>query len=130
RRACQSGGSTPGHRWNVRSLLDRESEGSTRGERAVDARLGLAAPDRTAYTLELARKLELVARLDDALEPDSVDPCKERQLAAILLLGEDGYGAGLSHRLDDENTRHDRAGRKVARQAPPGGDDPRSCGGA
>src|SRR4029450_5092318 len=99
-------------------FLDGEGKGSAGGERAVDTRLGLATADRAAHPLELARQLELVPRLDDALETDSVDPCEERQLAAIPFLGEDGYGACLSHRLDDEDAWHDRAAREVAGQIP------------
>ena len=46
----------------------------------------LAAPDRAAHPLQLALELELVARLDDALEAHVVDAREERDAAAVLLL--------------------------------------------
>ena len=76
------------------------------------------APDRTAYALQLTDQLELVARLDHALEANAVDPCEQCQPTSIRLLGQHGHRAGLSHRLDDQDARHHRPTREVAAQIP------------
>jgi biotin-[acetyl-CoA-carboxylase] ligase BirA-like protein len=78
----------------------------------------LAATDGATHALELAGQLELVSRLDDALEPAVVDPRKEGQATSVLLLREDRESARLRKRLDDENARHHGTAREVAGQVP------------
>ena len=50
----------------------------------------------------------------DPLEAHVVDAGEERELAAVLLLGEHGDGAGLRQRLDHQHAGHDRVAREVA----------------
>src|SRR5215210_840795 len=104
-------------------LRDRERQRAADGETACDARGRLPAPDRTSHPLELARELELVARLDDPLEADVVDAGEEGELPPVDLVGEDGDGTRLGHRLDHEDARHNGAAGKVARQVPLVGPD-------
>ena len=83
------------------------------GELAADSRPRLAATDRAAHRLEQALEGQLLARADDALEPDVVDACEQRELAAILLLDEHGDRAGLRERLDHLHAGHDRVAGEV-----------------
>ena len=73
-------------------------------------------PIGPAHTLELARQLELVARLDDPLEAHAVDSREEREPSAVLLAAEHRDRAGLRHRLDDQHAGHDRPTRESARR--------------
>src|ERR671911_390950 len=82
-------------------------------EPAADRRLRLPAPDRAAHLLEQALEGQLLARPDDALEANVVDPGEERELAAVLLLDEHSDRAGLRQRLDHLHARHDRVAGKV-----------------
>ena len=66
----------------------------------------------------IARQLQLVAGLDDPLEADAVDAREQREPTAVLLLGEHGDGAGLRHRLDDQDPGHDRPAGEVPREVP------------
>jgi biotin-[acetyl-CoA-carboxylase] ligase BirA-like protein len=82
----------------------------------VRSRLPLA--DWTAYALELARQLDLVAGLDDSLEAHVVDPREQRKTPTVLLLGEHGHRTGLGHCLHDQHAGHDRPSRKVPCEVP------------
>src|SRR5439155_22257741 len=62
-----------------------------------------ATPDRPPNRLDLAGQPQLVARPDDPLEADVVDAREQRELAAILLLGEHRDRAGLCK--DRKSTR-------------------------
>jgi biotin-[acetyl-CoA-carboxylase] ligase BirA-like protein len=99
-------------------LLDCEGQRSTGSELTVDRRRRLPSTDRSPHALDLADELELVARLDNALEAHTVDPGEQRKLPAVLLLREHGDGPGLGHRLDDQDAGHDRAAREVAAEIP------------
>ena len=99
-------------------LLDGEGQRSAGGKRSVHRGRRLAASDWPAHALQLAGQLQLVPRLDDALEPDTVDPGEERELALILLLRQDRHGTCLRHRLDDQDARHDRPTGKVTGEVP------------
>ena len=99
-------------------LLDGEGQRSAGGKRSVHRGRRLAASDWPAHALQLAGQLQLVPRLDDALEPDTVDPGEERELALILLLRQDRHGACLRHRLDDQDARHDRPTGEVTGEVP------------
>src|SRR5919109_123589 len=100
------------------ALRDRERQRSPHGKLPVYRRPRLAPPDRAPQTLELTDELELVARLDDALEADVVDPCEEGELAAVRFGGQHRHRTRLRHRLDHEDARHDRPARKVPREVP------------
>ena len=78
----------------------------------------LPAADRPARLDDLALEPQGVARLDHALELAGVDAGEEGELAAVLLLDEDGHGAGLRHRLDRQHTGHHRSIGEVAREPP------------
>ena len=78
----------------------------------------LSAADRAAHALQLACQLELVPGHDDALEAHVVDTREERELAAVLLVGEDGDGARLGHGLDHEDAGHDRTPGEVPGEVP------------
>src|SRR5439155_14163027 len=58
---------------------------------------------------------ELLAGTDDALEADVVDAGEERELAAVLLLGEYRHRPRLRERLDHLHAGHDRVPGEVAR---------------
>ena len=78
----------------------------------------LAAADRAADLVDLARQRERVAGLDDTLEAAVVDAGEEGDPAAILLLDEHCHGARLGHRLDDQHTGHHRAAGEVPGEPP------------
>jgi biotin-[acetyl-CoA-carboxylase] ligase BirA-like protein len=99
-------------------LFYGEGEGGPGGQFAVDLRGRLPFSDRAANALDVAGQLQLVARYDDALEANPVDPGEERHLAAVLLLGEHSHGTGLRHRLDDQDAGHDRTAREVTGEVP------------
>jgi biotin-[acetyl-CoA-carboxylase] ligase BirA-like protein len=99
-------------------FLHGEGERSACRQLAIHLRGHLPSPDWPAHALELAGELELVARLYHPLEPNAVDAGEERQLAAVLLLGEHQHRTGLSHCLHDQDAGHDRASRKVAAEIP------------
>jgi biotin-[acetyl-CoA-carboxylase] ligase BirA-like protein len=98
--------------------LDREGQGSARCKLPVHLRRRLPAPDGAADTLEVTGQLQLVTRLDDPLEANAVDAREQRELAAVLVFGQDRDRAGLSHRLDDQDAGHDRAAREVSGEIP------------
>src|SRR5439155_19021041 len=77
-----------------------------------------ATPDRPPNRLDLAGQPQLVARPDDPLEADVVDAREQRELAAILLLGEHRDRAGLCKRLDHDHAGHDRPAREVPGEKP------------
>ena len=88
------------------------------GELAADVRGALALADRAAHGVDLADEVERVARLDDPLELHVVDAREERELAAVLLLGEDRDRSALRHRLDHQHARHHGPLGEVARPPP------------
>jgi biotin-[acetyl-CoA-carboxylase] ligase BirA-like protein len=99
-------------------FLDREGQRSAGGERSVHRGRRLAPSDRPAHALQFAGQLQLVARFDDPLEPDAVDPGEERELALVLLIREHRNRPRLRHRLDDQDPGHDRPAGKVTREVP------------
>ena len=88
------------------------------GELGADVGRCLAAPDRAAHLVDLARESQRVAGRDDPLEPAVVDPREEGDPAAVLLLAEHRNGPGLGHRLDDQDAGHHRPLGKVPREPP------------
>ena len=80
--------------------------------------VALPRPIGSADLVDLAGQRQHVAGLHDPLEAAVVDPGEERDLAAILLLDEDGNGACLGHRLDDQHARHHRPAGEVTRKPP------------
>ena len=100
------------------SPLDGEGQCPARSQLVADVRRRLAAPDRAPNLIDLAAERQRVAGLDDALEATVVDAGEEGDPAAVLLLDEHRNGACLGHRLDDQNTGHDRPLWKVARKPP------------
>src|SRR5215208_5421104 len=56
---------------------------------------------------------EHVARQNLPAEPDTIYPRKERELVTVIPAGHDADSAYLGHRLDNEDTRHDRVVREV-----------------
>ena len=70
--------------------------------------VALPRPTGPRMALDLARKRQHLAGLDDALEAAVVDPREERDLPTILLFDEHRDGTRLGHGLDDEHAGHDR----------------------
>lgn len=100
------------------TAVHRERQRAARSEVALDVRRRPTLADRPADALQLTDQVEHVTGLDEALEAHIVDARKEREPATVLIFREDGDGARLRHRLDDQDARHDRPAGKVALEVP------------
>ena len=98
----------------TRPLTAKVSVPRTASAPSTEAR-DLAPADRPADGLDVADEVEHLARPDDPLEADVVDPGEEHEPAVVLGLREDRDRAALGERLDHLHAGHDRVVRKMAR---------------
>ena len=99
---------------------DDEGEKALARDLAVDARDAAALAEPAAELLHRDLEPERVARDDDPLEADLVDPREQPDPVAEPGLGGHVAGHRLGERLDLDDARHHRQAREVALEEPLG----------